>query len=47
MSPFIDSLRRLYSDNKISKKRLDELFSSKKINQEEYYYILTDEKKAV
>ena len=38
---FIESLFRLYKDNKINKKKIDELLSSKTINQQEYDYIIS------
>lgn len=41
MSQFIESLYRLYKFNKIDVKKLDELLKSKKINQQEYDYIIS------
>ena len=45
MNQFIESLIRLYKDNKIDKKKLNSLLSSKKINQKEYNYILKQSEK--
>ena len=44
MNQFVESLRRLYKDNQIDKKKLDELFTSKKINKQEYEYIISVKK---
>ena len=41
MSLFVESLWRLYKDNKINDKKLNELFNKKKITKQEYDYILT------
>jgi phospholipid N-methyltransferase len=38
---FVESLYRLYKDNKINKNKLDELLTSKKITQAEYDYIIS------
>ena len=43
MSLFIESLYRLYRDNKINKDKLNELLAFKKINQQEYDYIIAAE----
>ena len=43
MNQFIESLHRLYKDKKIDKKKIGELLLSKKINQSEYEYIVSDE----
>lgn len=40
MNQFTESLARLYKDNKIEKKKLNNLLSSKKISQQEYNYII-------
>lgn len=40
ITQFVESLSRLYKDNKINKKKLNNLLGSKKINQEEYNYII-------
>lgn len=37
---FIESLRRLYVDNKVSKEKIDTLLKEKKITMEEHLYIL-------
>ena len=39
MTQFVESLARLYKDNKIDKNKLKELLNTKKINQLEYDYI--------
>ena len=41
MSQFVESLRRLYMIGKIDMKKVSELFTSKKINQQEYDYIIS------
>ena len=41
MSQFIQSLRRLYENQKIDDKKLKELLDTKKINQQEYTYIIS------
>lgn len=41
MNPFVESLWRLYRDGKISKQKLDALLASKKINKQEYDYIIS------
>lgn len=38
---FVESLYRLYKDDRINKKQVDELLSNKKINQQEYDYIIS------
>ena len=43
MNEFIQSLRRLYSDHKITTTTLDALLTSEKINQQEYDYIISAE----
>ena len=40
MNQFIESLRRLYQDNKISKETVIKLFNNGKITKEEELYIL-------
>lgn len=47
MSQFVESLYRLYLNNKINKEKIDALLASKKINQQEYDYILTAESEEV
>lgn len=44
MSQFVESLARLYKDDKIDKKKLEDLLLNKKINQTEYDYIISVEK---
>lgn len=39
-SVFVESMRRLYKDNKVGKKKILELFESGKISEEEKSYIL-------
>ena len=41
MNQFVDSLRRLYADNRIDKDKLNELLTKKKITQQEYDYIIS------
>lgn len=43
MTIFVESLKRLYEDNKVNKNKIDELFQSKKITEEEYNHILRKE----
>ena len=37
---FVESIRRLYADNKVSKNKILELYENKKITEEEMNYIL-------
>ena len=41
MNQFIESLYRLYRINKIDKSHLDKLLANKKINKQEYDYIIS------
>ena len=41
MTQFIESLYRLYKNNKIDVKKLDELLTLKKLTQQEYDYIIS------
>lgn len=41
MSQFVESLARLFKENKIDEQKLKGLLSSKKINQQEYDYIIS------
>lgn len=41
MSQFVESLARLFKENKIDEQKLKELLGSKKINQQEYDYIIS------
>lgn len=41
MNQFIESLSRLYKENKIDDKKLKELLSNKKISKQEYDYIIS------
>lgn len=41
MSQFIASLTRLYQTNKIDENKLKKLLVTKKINQQEYEYIIS------
>ena len=43
MNVFVESLKRLYKNNKIDIIKIDELFQSKKITEEEKDYILGKE----
>ena len=40
MSRFIESLKRLYSVNKITDAKLSEMLTDNKISQEDYDYIM-------
>ena len=40
MSVFVDTLKRLYEDKRVSKEKIDELLELKKITLEEHLYIL-------
>lgn len=44
MNQFIESLRRLYEHEKIDDKKLNELLVNKKINKQEYDYIISVKK---
>ena len=37
---FVESIKRLYANGKLNKKKVVELFECKKINEEELKYIL-------
>ena len=41
MRQFVESLYRLYGHNEIQKQKIDNLLSLKKINQQEYDYIIS------
>ena len=41
MNQFVESLRRLYQDNKVSKETVNRLFLEDKITEEEKIYILS------
>lgn len=41
MSQFVESLARLYQVNKINENKIKELLTTKKINQQEYDYIIS------
>ena len=43
MSTFVESLKRLYAKEKVSKDQLDQLLMESKINQEEYDYVIGGE----
>lgn len=43
-SIFVESMRRLYRDNKVDDKKIIELFQNGKINEEEKWYILNARK---
>lgn len=40
MNQFVESLSRLYKENKIDEKKIKSLLSTKKISQYDYNYIL-------
>lgn len=44
MNQFVESLRRLYAIDKIDNLKLNELLTKKKINQQEYDYIISVKK---
>lgn len=44
MNQFIESLYRLYNLNKIDENHLDKLLMNKKIDQQEYAYIVSAKK---
>ena len=44
MTQFVESLRRLYKYEQIDDKKLNELLNDKKINQQEYNYIISVKK---
>ena len=44
MNQFVLSLARLYKDNQIHENKLKELLNSRKINQQEYEYIISVKK---
>ena len=44
MNQFVESLYRLYGFDKICKEQIDELLNNKKINQQEYEYIISAKK---
>lgn len=44
MNQLVESLYRLYSSNKINDTQLEKMLVSKKINQEEYNYIISKDK---
>ena len=44
MSQLVESLARLYKDNKISDSKLNKLLTDKKINKQEYEYIISVKK---
>ena len=41
MTQFVESLQRLYIENKVSNPTLDRLLTEKKINKQEYDYIIS------
>lgn len=43
MSRFVNSLKRLYKNNRITSDRISELLSDGRITQEEYEYIVSNE----
>jgi hypothetical protein len=44
MNQLVESLYRLYNSNKIDKSQLNKLLTNKKINQQEYNYIISAKK---
>ena len=43
MSRFVNSLKRLYKNNRITSDKISELLSDGRITQEEYEYIVSNE----
>lgn len=43
MTLFVESLYRLYKNKQVKKEKINELFASKKITQQEYDYIISAE----
>ena len=43
-SVFVESMRRLYADSKVSMDKVIELFENRKITEEEKWYILNARK---
>ena len=41
MTQFVESVRRLYADNKVDKIKIDKLLSIQKITKQEYEYIIS------
>lgn len=41
MTQFVESVRRLYADNKVDKTKIDKLLSIQKITSQEYEYIIS------
>ena len=41
---FVESLARLYQANKINENKIKELLATKKINQQEYNYIISGQR---
>lgn len=46
MNQFIESLCRLYTNEKVQQDKLLELLNNKKINQQEYDYIISSDNPA-
>ena len=44
MNQFVESLARLYKDDKVSDGTLNRMLSDKKINKQEYEYIISVKK---
>ena len=44
MTQFIESVARLYCADKIDKQKIDNLLAHKRINQQEYDYIISAKK---
>lgn len=44
MSQFVESLARLFRDDRIDANKLNDLLASKKINKQEYDYIISVKK---
>ena len=42
MSTFVESLKRLYNQGKVSKEKLDGYLLSDKLTQEEYEYVIAE-----
>ena len=43
MNVFVESLKRLFENQRITMEKVEDLFKNKKINQEEFNYIIGKE----
>ena len=42
MTIIVESIKRLYRDGKVTIEKIDQLLNEKKINKEEYNYIISE-----